>query len=88
MSVLLALCFFACSIVIWWNVYQIAQDKSVAGVSLVPTYVFITTNVVEVFYFWDLLDFWSVAGAASMAVGNVVWLSLAYHYRRHALYYL
>lgn len=82
LSAVLAFCFFACSAVVWINVRQILRDRMVAGVSLFPTIIFIITNVVEVFYFWDLLDWWSTAGAVSMTLANVVWIALAYHYRR------
>jgi len=81
MSALLAFCFFACSAVSWLHVYQIVQDKKVSGVSLIPSFVFITTNVVEVIYFWRLLDWWSSAGAVSMVIANSAWLLLALSYR-------
>ena len=80
MSAILAACFFACSVVCWLHVRQLVRDKRVKGVSLIPSYVFITTNAVEVVYFWN--DPWSAAGAASMLFANSVWLALALIYRR------
>lgn len=81
MSALLAICFFACSAVCWLHVYQVVRDKQTRGVSLIPSYVFITTNVVEIFYFWNQLDTWSAIGAASMGLSNVVWLGCAVWFR-------
>ena len=81
MSALLAFCFFACSAVCWLHVFQVVRDKQTRGVSLIPSYVFITTNVVEVIYFWQLLDVWSSIGAVSMALSNLAWLGCALWFR-------
>lgn len=80
-SAILAFCFFCCSIVCWVNVRQILRDKQVVGVSMIPSYVFMTTNAFEVIYFGRLLDWWSASGAVSMLVGNGVWVILALYYR-------
>jgi hypothetical protein len=88
MDALLPIALFACSIVVWLNVREIFEDKCTGGVSLTASWIFLGTNVIEVFYFWGKHDPWSAGGAVSMAVANVTWLWLAYYYRRWALYYL
>jgi hypothetical protein len=80
MSPLLSVCFFACSIVCWLHVHQIVKDKAVKGVSLIPTFVFMTTNAVEMVYFWQRLDMWSVAGAGSMLLSNAAWTLCVFWY--------
>lgn len=81
MSAVLAGCFFACSLMIWWNVYQIIKDKVVSGVSLIPTFVFLATNFIQTGYFLALGDLPNGIASASMALANVVWLGLALRYR-------
>lgn len=80
MSFLLSMCFFACSLVCWLHVHKIIQDKTVKGVSLIPTFVFMTTNLVEMVYFYQRLDWWSVSGAASMLLSNVAWTACVFWY--------
>ncbi len=80
MSVLLSVCFFACSLVCWLHVRKIMQDKRVKGVSLLPTFVFMITNVVEMVYFAQRLDWLSMAGAGSMLASNLVWTIAVFHY--------
>lgn len=84
MSVLLSICFFACSLVCWLHVRQIMIDKAVKGVSLIPTFVFMTTNVVEMAYFAQKLDLWSALGAASMLASNAAWTICVFHYMRRS----
>lgn len=80
MSFLLSICFFACSIVCWLHVKKIIDDKAVKGVSLIPTFVFMITNVVEMIYFAEKLDWWSVAGGASMLFSNAAWTLCVFFY--------
>lgn len=77
---ILTVCFFACALVCWLHVRKIVADKTVKGVSLIPTFVFITTNIVEVFYFLDKSDLGMVAGAASMLLANLAWTLCVFWY--------
>jgi hypothetical protein len=80
MSGILSFLFLACSVMGFINIAKLYKDKAVKGVSLFPTYVFITTNLFEVIYFGRLHDWLPVMGSVAMLVGNVVWLGLAIRY--------
>jgi hypothetical protein len=81
MSAILSALFIACALVCFLNVRRLWIDKSVVGVSLIPTVVFITTNVFEIVYFTRLDDMLPVIGASLMLIVNVAWLGLAIFYR-------
>lgn len=81
MSYILSALFFACSIVCWLHVKKIIDDKAVMGVSLVPTFVFMATNLFEMFYFGRNGDWWTVAGAGSMFLSNIVWTIIVVYYK-------
>jgi hypothetical protein len=80
----LTLMFLACSAVCWTNVRALVRDKCIKGCSLLPTYVFLTTNIYEVFYFHHIHQPLATFGSLSMAVVNLVWLGLAIMYRMEA----
>jgi hypothetical protein len=80
LSFTLSLCFFACSIVCWLHVKKIMEDRCVRGVSLLPTFVFMTTNIIEMVYFWERSDMWSVVGAGSMLLSNLVWTVAVFYF--------
>lgn len=81
---MLALLFIFCSLVTLDHVRTILRDRQVAGVSLLPSYVFITTNLFEVYYFGRLGDWWTVTGAILMAISNLTWLGLVLHFKRNS----
>jgi hypothetical protein len=80
LSFFLSLCFFSCSLICWLHVRQIIRDQTVKGVSLVPSYVFMLTNIVEMVYFYQKLDWWSAVGALSMLLSNAAWVGFVFHY--------
>lgn len=82
MNLILAALFVACSLVCWLHVRQIIRDKTVKGVSLIPTFVFMTTNVFEMIYFGQKGDWWNVGGAVSMLMSNVAWTVCVFYYHR------
>lgn len=77
----LSIFFAACSLVGILHIVAIVRDKDVQGVSTIPTWVFLATNLYEVFYFGSLQQWYAVAGAVFMFVCNVVWLGLVWWYR-------
>lgn len=77
----LSILFLACAAVCWANVRALLRDRTVAGISLFPTWVFLTTNLYEVWFFFDLQQNWALVGSVAMAVVNMVWLGIAYFYR-------
>lgn len=80
MSSILSFLFLACALVCFLNVRRLWIDKTVKGVSLIPTLVFITTNLFEVAYFGLAHDWLPVMGALAMLIANVAWLVLAVFY--------
>lgn len=68
--------FIACSAICWLNVRALYRDKTVKGVSIVPTCVFIATNIYEAWYFHHIHQFWAVFGSLSMLVVNLLWIIL------------
>lgn len=80
MSALLSILFLACAVVCFLHIRCLLRDKTVKGVCLIPSYVFITTNAFEVLYFGRLHDWLPVIGAGLMCIANIVWLVLALYY--------
>lgn len=85
MSLILSMMFLACAAVLSFHIVQLYKDKQVKGVSLIPTYVFIATNIFEVVYFYRLGDIMPTIGSAMMLVSNIIWLSMALYYKHTAV---
>jgi hypothetical protein len=54
------------------------------GLQHFPTYIFLATNIYEVFYFHHIHQSLATFGSVAMAVVNVTWLGLAHWYRFEA----
>lgn len=76
----LTILYIACSVVIWISVRALVRDKMIRGVSIIPAWVFLATNLYEVWFFGGLEQFVARIGSGLMATGNLVWLVLAYYY--------
>jgi hypothetical protein len=77
----LTLLFIACAAVCWTNVRALLRDKCTKGCSLFPTYIFLATNLYEVWYFHHIHQPLATFGSLAMAVVNLTWLGLAHWYR-------
>lgn len=73
--------FVACSLVCWTNVKAIYKDKCIGGCRIAPTWVFLATNIYEVWYFAGLHQSLASLGAVSMVGANLAWIGLAYFYK-------
>lgn len=73
--------FTACSIVCWLSIRALVRDRSVKGVSTIPTWVFLSTNAYEVFFFGEHEQWFAVLGAVGMTLANASWLTLFWWYR-------
>ena len=83
-DLLLAICFVACSLVGFVNVSAMWRDRQMKGVSIIPTCVFLTTNIIEIpFFLLKTATPYLAVGAALMAVSNLVWLIMALCFRAH-----
>jgi hypothetical protein len=70
------------AVVLFINVYKLIQDKSVAGVSLIPTLFFSIWAIWNLYWFTYLDQPWSFIGACFMLVANFWWVGLALRYRQ------
>jgi len=68
--------FFACSAICCLNIRAIIRDRNVQGVSTIPTWVFLSTNLFEVAYFGTLGFYWMAGGAVLMSLANLGWLAI------------
>ncbi len=66
----------------WLNVRQLAKDKQIKGVSLVPTAVFTLWGLWNLYYYPHLSQWMSFAGGLIIVAANAVWVSLAWKYRK------
>ena len=74
----------AAAIFLTINVRRLLIDKSVAGVSIVPTAVFSFWGIWNLFYYSELDQPFSVAAAGAVAVVNSLWVILAIYYQSKA----
>lgn len=77
----LPLLYALCSVIGFVNVYALWRDREVRGVSLVPSVLYSTTNLIEIPFFLQIGSIPLAVGASLMAIGNVVWLALALRFR-------
>jgi hypothetical protein len=73
--------FLACSAITFVNVYAIHRDKTVKGVSTIPCWLFIATNLFEVYYFGRRGDTAAMIGSIAMFAGNFGWIAMVWFYR-------
>lgn len=77
---ILTILFLLCSGVCWFNVRAILRDKAVAGVSIMPAFIFLITNSYEVWYFGITDQPLAAVGSVVMSLSNVAWIGLALFY--------
>src|ERR1700677_267129 len=71
---------FIGSLTIWANVRKLRQDKIVKGTHWEMMFFFASWAAFNLFYYPHLNQMWSLAGATSMFVAEVVWVVLASYY--------
>ncbi len=64
------------------NVYRIMRDKSVTGVSWIPTAFFTAWGVWNLYYYPHLGQWLSFFGGIAQIAVNGVWVYLALHYSK------
>lgn len=69
-------------IFLFLNVLRVLKDKSVKGISIVPTAFFSVWGVWNLFYYPSLDQWASFFGGALVVVMNTIWVSLAIYYAR------
>lgn len=61
----------------WANAARLWRDRVVAGVEPASMVFFAAWGVWNVYYFWQLGQWLSVAGGALLCAGNLLWVALA-----------
>lgn len=77
----LSICFGLCSIMGFLSVYRVWKDKHIAGVSVLPSFVYMATQVFETLFFLQHGQPCAAIGALLMLSANAAWLILVYRYR-------
>lgn len=67
---------------VWMNVRQILRDKQVRGVSKLATCFFTLWGLWNMVYYPSLGQWISFWGGCVISVGNGVWISLMWRYRK------
>lgn len=65
---------------IWFNVWRLYRDKVVGGVHALPTSFFCLWSIWNIWFYYDLVLWWSWAGGVSMCVALSVWIWQLGHY--------
>ena len=65
------------------NIYSLYKDKKVRGVSLYPFILFTLWGVWNLYYYPSLNQTFSFIGGIVIVISNIIWLSLAYKYRKN-----
>lgn len=68
------------SILIWLNVFRLAQDKTVKGSNWWVMIFFASWAVFNLYFYPHLGQEWSFLGGLSMFVAEFVWVVMAYYY--------
>ncbi len=72
------------AVCIWMNVFQLMKDKEVKGICWQVTAFFTLWGFWNLWYYPSLGQWWSTAGGAALAFGNLFWIVLAFKYARRA----
>lgn len=73
--------FAACSVICWLNIRALIIDKKVCGVCTIPTWVFLSTNLYEVYFFFHHGQTFAMIGSVGMSLANSTWLTLYWVYK-------
>ena len=65
------------------NIHSLYKDKKVRGVSLYPFILFTLWGVWNLYYYPSLNQTFSFIGGIVIVISNIIWLSLAYKYRKN-----
>lgn len=65
----------------WLNVRQLLKDKKLRGVSKLPTVIFTTWGIWNLYYYPFLGQWMSFTGGLVIVGANAVWCYLAWKYR-------
>ena len=69
------------SVLVWFNVKQLIQDKKVMGISLSVSVFYCVWSLWSVYYYPNLDQWFSFGGGVLLAIGNIFWCSMAIYYR-------
>lgn len=70
-------------IMILMNCRALYRDKCFRGVSLLPTLFFTSWGIFNLGYYPHLGQWLSFTGGLTIAIANLIWLSLALRYRKN-----
>lgn len=62
------------------NCYKLYQDKEIKGVSFISNTFFTTWSIWNLYYYPSLNQWVSFFGGLSIALSNILWISLAFYY--------
>jgi hypothetical protein len=65
----------------WINIYRLAKDKCLKGVSWIPLSFFTLWGFWNLYYYPSLHQILSFLGGLSIVFANVVWLTLFFYYK-------
>lgn len=68
-------------LMVWINVRVLIRDKTIKGVSLIPTAVFFLWGIWNLFYYPHLDQMFSFFGGILVVSGNLAWVALAMSYK-------
>lgn len=64
------------------NCYRIYKDKEVKGVNIFTTLFFTAWGYWNLYYYPSLNQWGSFVGALFIVIGNTIWVSLVFYYKR------
>lgn len=64
----------------WRNAWQLFQDREIKGVYWPMTGGFAAWGLWNLYYYPSLGQWWSVAGAVVLVIGNIAWIIMAWRY--------
>lgn len=73
---------FSGGVFLWANCYRLWKDKQVKGVSVMVSLFWSSWSMWNLYYYPHLGQWASFAGAANIAVPNMVWAIMAMHYSK------
>ncbi len=68
-------------VLIWLNVYRLHKDKTIKGISLIPTVFYILWGFWNIYYYPYLGQIISMIGGIFIVLANTVWVAMAIYYR-------
>lgn len=71
---------FGSALLMTLNVRRLTVDKSIAGISIIPTLFFDTWGFWNLYYYPALAQWWSFTGGACLVLVNMAWTGLAFQY--------